>query len=329
MVVLGLRADFYARCMEYRELVATLRERQLLMETMGSDEIRDAIEKPAAEAGLVIEDNLAELLLRETGIDRGTFSVGTLPLLSFALERTWAYREEKTLTISGYQVDGGVWKAVTKVAEEVYEEMRGRPGGDKAVRTLLLRMVRVGEGTEDTRRRADVTALLSGSANPAEQFALAAFAEVRLITVEDGSAQIAHEALIREWPRLRQWIDEDRSGLLTHQQLTEATAEWHRTGRHTSLLHRGPRLTVARQWFSTPEREAALTPGEREFLTASVRADRHRLWGRVAVLLVVALAGGAVAIWQYRTASESAAQIASRQIALRADALRDGDPATA
>lgn len=335
VVVLGVRADFYARCMDYPELVAAFRERQVPVDAMSPDHLRDAIEKPAVEAGLVLEDGVTDVLLRDSGADRGEFSAGTLPLLSYALQRTWANREGRVLTAAGYHAGGGVWHAVTQAADRVYDELGSLPGGRRAVATLLLRMVRVGEGTEDTRRRVDLAALVAERPDPVEQNALVAardaLAETRLITVDGERAQIAHEALIRAWPRLRRWIDEDRGGLLLHQELTDAAAEWHRDGRHGSLLYRGPRLAVARQWFAAPDHADTLAPSERRFLAASVRANRHRLWGRVAVavLLAVALVGGVVAVWQYRTASEREALIASRQIALRADALRKGDPGSA
>ncbi|WP_410676968.1 caspase, EACC1-associated type [Amycolatopsis sp. cmx-4-68] len=335
VVVLGVRADFYARCMDYPELVAAFRERQVTVDAMTADRLREAIEKPAAEAGLVLKDGFTDVLLRDAGADRGEFSAGTLPLLSYALQRTWANREGRALTIAGYHAGGGVWHAVTQAADRIHDELDSVPGGRRAVRTLLLRMVRVGEGTEDTRRRVDLAALLAEHPDPVERDALVAardaLAEARLITVDGDSAQIAHEALIRVWPRLRRWIDEDRSGLLLHQELSDAASEWDRDGRHGSLLYRGPRLAAARQWFAAPGRADSLGPAERRFLAASVRARRRRAWGRVAVaaLLAVALVGSVVAVWQYRTASQREALIASRQSALRADALRKGDPGTA
>ena len=335
VVVLVVRADFYALCMDYPELVAAFRERQVPVDAMRPGQLRDAIEKPAAEAGLLLEEGLTEMLLRDVGADRDDFSAGTLPLLSYALQRTWGNRDGRTLTLSGYQASGGVWQAVTQGADRVYADLDRWPGGQQAARALLLRMVHIGEGTEDTRRHVELTALLAERPDPADRSALVAardaLADARLITVEGDSAQIAHEALIRAWPRLRLWIKENRSGLLLHQQLTDTSAEWQRTDRHESLLYRGPKLAAARQWFAEPDNASTLGPLERRFLTTSTHAHRRRNWEKVGVaaLLVIALVAGAVGIWQYRNATARQDVIASRQIALRADALRTGDPATA
>ncbi|MEU2308465.1 caspase, EACC1-associated type [Streptomyces misionensis] len=337
MVVIGVRADFYGRCLTYPELAAALRERQLPVVPMTPDELRDAIEKPAEATGLRLEAGLSDTVLRDIGSrqdpgDATAFGTGSLPLLSYALQRTWAVCGGRTLTLAGYAATGGVWNAVTKQADTVYESLS--PDARRAARTLLLRMVHVGKGTEDTRRRISLAELLA-SRPPEEAAALVsardALAEARLITLDGDRAEIAHEALLRVWPRLRRWIDEDHTGLLVHQQLADAADDWQAAGRDRTLLYGGTRLATARQWFAAPQHEAALTPHERRFLTASLAAQRRRRWGLagIALAVVAALLGGLVAVTQYRTAAHRQNLITSRQLAQLADQLRDGDPGTA
>ncbi|TWV46014.1 hypothetical protein FRZ03_15490 [Streptomyces misionensis] len=337
MVIIGVRADFYGRCLTYPELATALRQRQLPVVPMTPDELRDAIEKPAEACGLRLEPGLSDTVLRDVGSrpetgDATAFGAGSLPLLSYALQRTWAVCGGRTLTLAGYAATGGVWNAVTKQADTVYEALSS--DARRAARTLLLRMVHVGRGTEDTRRRISLAELLAS--RPSEEAAALvsardALARARLITLDGDTAEIAHEALLRVWPRLRRWIDEDRTGLLVHQQLADAADDWQAAGRDRALLYAGTRLATARQWFAAPQHEVALTPRERRFLAASLAAHRRRRWGLagIAMLVVAALLGGLVAVTQYRSAAHRQNLITSRQLAQLADQLRDGDPGTA
>nr|WP_317440940.1 caspase family protein [Streptomyces collinus] len=337
MVVIGVRADFYGHCLTYPELAGTLRERQVPVEPMTADELRDAIEKPAESSGLRLEQGLTDAVLRDVGSRREAgdatgFGTGSLPLLSYALQRTWSVCGGGTLTLAGYAATGGVWDAVTQQADKVYDSLP--PDARRAARTLLLRMVHIGHGTEDARRRVSMAELFAGR-QPGEVAALAsardALAQARLITLDGDTAEIAHEALLRVWPRLRRWIDEDRGGLLVHQQLADAAADWQAAGQDRALLYGGTRLATARQWFADVTHQAALAPHERRFLTASVAAHRRRKWGMagVALLVVAALLGGLVGLTQYRAATHRQDLIASRQLAQLSDQLRDGDPGTA
>ncbi|MEU6218186.1 caspase family protein [Streptomyces sp. NPDC047022] len=334
MVVVAVRADFYSRCLAYPELAPTFRQYQVPVVPMTPDELRDAIERPAAVAGYRLEEGLSGLVLRDlrVGGDRQEpTESGFLPLLSYALEQTWVHRDGRDLLIRRYEASGGVWNAVTREADLVYEGLD--PGGRRAARLLLLRMVHVGSDFEDTRRRVDLTELAEGRPEAeAAHIAAAsdALTDARLITVDGRTAQIAHEALVRSWPRLRGWIDEDRRGLLIHRQLTVAAREWDSTHDRT-VLYGGPRLAEAREWFAAPGHRAELTPSEQRFLARSVRSRRLRRAAVVAGIgvLVAALLSGLIAVRQSQVAADRADAIASRQLALLADSLRDGDPATA
>src|SRR5262249_8835449 len=166
---------------------------------MTPNEMQRAIEEPAKAKGLRLESGLVELILRDAAGEPGT-----LPLLSHALMETWARRDGRTLTLAGYRNAGGVSGAIARTAEEVFE------AATEAERSLLRRtfpgLTELGDGTEDTRRRAPLRELAAGPEKvSAVGGLLDELVEARLVTVDEGTVQVAHEALIREWPRLREW----------------------------------------------------------------------------------------------------------------------------
>lgn len=336
LVVIAVRADFYSRCLAYPELVPTFREYQVPVAPMTPEQLRHAIELPAAVAGYRMEEGLSGLVLRDLRVgakhqEEESTEFGFLPLLSYALQQTWAHSAGRDLLIQQYEDSGGVWHAVTKKADQVYEGLD--PGAREAARQLILRMVYVSEEFEDTRRRVDLAELTEGRTEAEAAHvsaALDALADARLITLDRHTAQIAHEALLRWWPRLRKWIDEDRDGLRIHRQLADAAREWDST-HDRGVLYSGARLATAREWFADAGHRAVLTPAEQRFLKRSVRS--HRLRRSSAVIsvgvLVAALLSGLIAVRQSRLAADRADAIASRQLALLADSLRDGEPATA
>ncbi|WP_431929228.1 caspase, EACC1-associated type [Amycolatopsis tucumanensis] len=322
VVVLGLRADFYAHCLAYPELAGVLKDRQLPVPAMTSAQLRDAIEKPAKAAGLQLEPGLTDLLLRDVRAG-GDFGAGTLPLLSYALLLTWRSRQGRTLTLTGYQATGGVWDAITRQAETIYDGLDA--DGQRAARLMLLRMVSVGEGTEDTRRRVQLSELDSGTGAVRDRFAAA-----RLVTVDGDTAQISHEALLRAWRRLREWIDTDRAGLVIRQRLAESARLWDRDGRDASALHRGNQLQLARDWAADhPEQLDELS---RRFLDVSVRADRRRrqvravVSGALVVLLVAALVAALLAVQGRNEARAQQRTATARALIDRAESARDTAP---
>ena len=232
---------------------------------------------------------------------------GALPLLSHALMATWDRRDGRTLTVDGYREAGGVRGAIARTAEELFE------GAIEAEQGLLqrtfLRLTEPGEGTEDTRRRVPLRELAAGSETAsAVNDLLDKLVQARLVTVDEGTVQFAHEALIREWPRLRGWLNEDREGLLVHRHLTRSTQAWEAMGRDPGELYRGVRLVAALDWadgradLTADERaflEASSAAQERELRDARRRARRLRiLLAGVVVLLALALVAGALALVQ-------------------------------
>ncbi|WP_345031609.1 BTAD domain-containing putative transcriptional regulator [Kutzneria kofuensis] len=334
-VVYGVRADFYGHCARFPELVASL-ERAVVVGPMTATALREAIERPAALAGLELEPGLSDVLLRDLGAEEDTG--GVLPLLAHTLLATWQVREGNRLTLKGYAEVGGVHRAIATTADATYA--RFDPVGRDLVRRLLLRMVHVGEGVEVTRARVDRTSLVEGSSDPETAAAvLDALARARLVTLDEDTAEISHEALLRSWPRLRQWVADNREGLRLHQQLAQDARSWQRDGRDDSGLYRGAKLAIALNW--APD-DGTLAPVERELLDASrareaseqqaaVRQTRRlrQLVAALTALLVVAVASMVFAFVERNTALQERADAMSRQVALRANSLLAADPALA
>jgi WD40 repeat protein/basic membrane lipoprotein Med (substrate-binding protein (PBP1-ABC) superfamily) len=262
-VVMALRADFYARCGDDAALREAVAQHQAYIGLMSAEELRRAIEGPAAAGGWAFEPGLVDLLLRDVGAEPGA-----LPLLSHALLETWRRRQGRTLTLRGYAEIGGVRGALARTAEFVFNH-RLTPDQQPLARAIFLRLTELGEGAEDTRRRARLSELAPHPDQaPAVSQVLAVLAEARLITLGQDSVEVAHEALIREWPALRQWLTEDRDGLRLHRRLAEDAQEWEALDRDPGALYRGARLAQALEWAATSTHEAALNPLERDFLDA-------------------------------------------------------------
>lgn len=291
VVVLGVRADFYAACTAHPQLRAALQAGPVLLEPMTEEELKDAIRRPAADVGLDVEDGLVEVLLADLGAAGGpvgTSTSGRLPLLAHALRATWQQRHGHTLTVDGYRVTGGIQGAIATTADRLYDILP--PPGREAVRWVFLRLVIVGRDADDSRRRVPYEELLRHAPDPeAVGGVLDDFTRGRLLTRDQDTVVMTHEVLIRAWPRLRDWIEHDRNGNLVRQDLEEAAALWERAGREAAALYRGNRLEAAREWAAThgPELSAAA----RAFLTASRRHERRgQRLRRAAVATITALA---------------------------------------
>src|SRR5687767_15294723 len=230
---------------------------------MTPDELRRAMEEPARRGHWEFEPGLVDLILRDVGDEPGA-----LPLLSHALLETWKRRAGYTLTLKGYADAGGVRGAIAHTAESMYQNLST---DEQAIaRNIFMRLTELGEGTEDTRRRASFDELMSHTEDLEEvRSVLNKLAEARLITLGEDTAEVAHEALIREWPALREWLNQDREGLQLHRRLTETAREWELLERDAGVLYRGTQLAQAREWATLHPR--ALNMGERAFLNASIQ----------------------------------------------------------
>jgi hypothetical protein len=180
VVVLGVRADFYPQCARIPALAPFLQAHQVLVEPMTQAGLREIITGPAVAADLEVQDGLVEILLRDAAEE-------SLPLLAHALQRTFEHRSGRTLTVAGYQQTGGIAQAVATTAESVHESLSDN--GRSVLRQLLLRMVAVGDGVHDTRRRVPQDDLLSpfGPQRQVAKYVLRRLVDHRMITAELGT----------------------------------------------------------------------------------------------------------------------------------------------
>lgn len=266
-LVIALRADFYAHLAQYEELRDAVAAQQEYIGPMTTEELRRAIEEPAQRGQWQLEPGLVDLILRDVGSEPGA-----LPLLSHALLETWKRRRGRMLTLKGYAESGGVRGAIAQTAETVYAQLT--PDEQAIARNIFLRLTELGEGTEDTRRRATFAELIPRTENAATVRAvLNRMADARLMTLGKDTAEVAHEALIREWTTLREWLAQDREGLRLHRHLTQAAQEWELLERDPGSLYRGARLAQAREWASINAER--LNELENAFLDASSKQEER------------------------------------------------------
>ena len=270
VIVITLRADFYAYCAKYRLLREALAENQEYIGAMDQDELRRAIQEPAERGRWEFESGLVDVLLHDVGQEPGA-----LPLLSHALLETWQRRRGRTMTLGGYASSGGVHGAIAETAQAVFTD-QFTSEQQSIARRIFLRLTELSDGPAavDTRRRATFDELvLKPEDETITRSVLKALADARLIITGQDSAEVAHEALIREWPTLRGWLEENRESLRLHRQLTEAAQEWSAMERTPDMLYRGVRLEQVRALAHTYDDE--MNPLEREFLAASIEVSER------------------------------------------------------
>ncbi|GAA3882847.1 hypothetical protein GCM10022243_54300 [Saccharothrix violaceirubra] len=261
-VVLGVRADFYSHCLLEPGLAGMTTDAQVAMRSMTAEELRRVIVHPARHARCVIENALLTTLVAEA---HG--GIGTLPLLSHALLETWRRRQGNTLTLAAFHRAGGIDGALAATAEAVYATMT--PRQQQLTRSLLPRLVVLGDATEDTERRTRRSELDDDEDTTA---VLSILAEARLPVLPADSVEITHEALLDAWPRLRDWLDEDHDGQRLLRGLTESAAIWADHGEDPDTLLGGTRLEVAREWARDRH---DLSSAESRYLAAGIAADKR------------------------------------------------------
>jgi len=290
-VILTLRADFYPHCLQYEKLREAMETYQKNIGEMTPAELRQSIEGPAKQGGWEFEEGLVDLMLRDVSDEPGA-----LPLLSHALLATWQRRRGRILTLVGYSDAGGVHGAIAKTAEDTYRDLTLEK--QQIARGIFLRLTELGEGNQDTRRRVRLNELENGSDSVEE--VLKVLADARLVTTGKDSVEVAHEALIREWPTLRLWLDEDREALRIHRHLTETANSWERNQRDAGDLYRGTRLAQALDWAKVHTGE--LSPLEKEYIKAcQVEQKRERRavqmrWASILGVIAFALVIGWLAL---------------------------------
>lgn len=300
-VVLGIRADFRPRCLEHPGLAAAIRVASLPLGRMTQAELREAIGRPAAARRLVVERALTEALVEEVA-----GRAGGLPMLSHALRETWRRRTGRTLTLEAYERMGGMRGALARSAEAAYARLD--PAEAETARQVMLRLVAPGAGAVDSRRpatRAELATIgAGGDRGGAAHAVLEALVRARLITVDGDRVELAHESLVTAWPRLRDWIEQDRETLRVHRWLTEAADAWEAVGRDRGVRISPVRLAQLGD-FATEAGRGRLTALEADFIAAGLATHHRTIRNRQIVGVVIpllsslALVSGAAA-WRQR-----------------------------
>ncbi|MCP2196875.1 WD40 repeat [Lentzea flava] len=293
---------------------------------MTTDELRKAITQPAVEVGCALETGLVARLIADA-----TGEPGVLPHVSHALLETWHRKRGNTLTLTSYHESGGIARAVANTAENAFTGLDERQQAQ--ARQIFLRLVNPGDGTEDTKRHVKRSELAADEV-------VEHLANARILTVDDDSVEISHEAVIRSWPRLKDWLAEARDDLRVHRRLTAAAADWEAHGRDPGSLYRGVPLTRATEWAA--REPGALNAEEQAFLDASKAAAQHdldtekrrtttlrRVVALLAALLLLATTATVFAVRAQRQTTEQRTIALAQKAIAEANGLQDRDPGLA
>jgi WD40 repeat protein/DNA-binding CsgD family transcriptional regulator/tRNA A-37 threonylcarbamoyl transferase component Bud32 len=317
-VIITLRADFFDRPLVYPDFYEIMRHRTEIVGPLTAEELEATIVKPAENAGVVVESSLVSALVAEV-----SEQPGTLPLLEYALTELFDRREGRTMTLAAYHDLGGALGALARRADDLYGDLAQVER--EAARQLFLRLITLGEGTEDVRRRvlrAELEAV--DVERDVMEDVIDAFGEDRLLTFDfdpttrESTVEVAHEALIQRWGRLREWLDESRQDVRLQRLLTTAAQEWITHGRDMGFVLQRARLAQFEDWVA--KTDLALTDDEREFLHVSIaeharqRARRRRTRNLTLVTaIIVAVIMAALALYGLGEADQSQAARATSE----------------
>ncbi|MBK8905761.1 MAG: protein kinase [Anaerolineaceae bacterium] len=269
-LVVTLRADFYDRPLQYQPLADLFKQHTELALALNRDELLWAIQEPARRVGVAFEEGLLADIVADVAAQPGA-----LPLLQYALTELFHARNGRTLTRQAYAAIGGVPGALARRADDIFAGLDD--DGRSAARRLFLHLVTLGEGREDTRRRVSLTEL---HALGVDADIINEFGRARLLTFDhdpitrESTVEVAHEALLRRWQRLRQWIADSRDDIRWQRQLAIIAAGWEANQRDESFLLRGTRLLQFEAWQQ--QNTLPLLPVEAAFLQASLAARAER-----------------------------------------------------
>ena len=271
-VVTTLRADYYDRPLQYPDFGALIQNRTETVLPLNAEELEQAVRQPAMQVSVTFEDGLVSRIVSEVH-----YQPGALPLLQYALTELFERRNGRKLTLEAYQEIGGTGGALAKRADEIYLE--GDNEAQELIRQMFLRLVTLGEGAEDTRRRVDRSELLDIASEPNMMDEIIdLYADSRLLSLDNDpstrrpTVEVAHEAILREWDRLRGWLNESRDDIRQERLIAQATEAWRTNERDQSYLLTGTRLESVEKWRELTE--LALTPLVSEFIEVSIRESR-------------------------------------------------------
>jgi WD40 repeat protein/cytoskeletal protein RodZ len=253
IVILTMRSDFEAFVTRVPELQARFAAARVQMTPLSAAELRETIERPAMMVGLKFETGVVDSLLQDI-----LGEPAALPLLQFTLLKLWEHRSRNRVTLDAYQRLGGGRLALARSADEFYAGLI--PEEQVTARRILLRMVRPGDGLEVTSNRIRRTTLYQASeATDRIDRVLQKLIQARLVRVtggetpEDEQIEVAHEALVRNWPTLVDWLEDERSALNVRRRLEAKAIEWLRLGRGSSGLLDREQLLEAEHWLASSD----------------------------------------------------------------------------
>jgi WD40 repeat protein/serine/threonine protein kinase/DNA-binding SARP family transcriptional activator len=280
-VIITLRADFYDRPLQIQPLAGLLKQHTEIVLPLDRDELTEAICEPARRMGVGIEEGAVRAMVTDV-----SDQPGALPLLQYTLTELFDKRQDGLMTLAAYESLGGISGALAQRAEAIYAGFDETK--QETARQMFLRLVNLGEGVEDTRRRVLRSELegigeqsIVNSELPVVTEMIDSFGQARLLTFDRDPAtrgptvEVAHEALLREWNRLRFWLEESRADVRLQRILAAETAEWRKNDQDEGYLLRGARLDQYEAWAE--ESTVRLTAEERSFLNASFAAREARL----------------------------------------------------
>jgi basic membrane lipoprotein Med (substrate-binding protein (PBP1-ABC) superfamily)/DNA-binding SARP family transcriptional activator len=267
-MILALRADYYDRPLLDTGFATVFLPSVVNVLPMTAHELEAAIVMPAEQVGVTIERSLlTEVIADAAG------RPGGLPLLQYVMTELFDHRADSVLSHSSYRSLGGLQGVLSRQAEALFGQLDGDE--QRVALQVFLRLVRLGEGTVESRRRTPLADLLDLDADPlALSKLLNLFGGHRLLSFDrdqftgESTVEVAHEALFREWRRLAQWIDGHRAALRRRDWLVLAVEEWELAGRDSDYLLTGSRLTEFDSWRR--EGTLQLTKREQEFIEAGL-----------------------------------------------------------
>lgn len=332
--VATVRTDFLDRLLNHTNLGAVLEDLVVLVPPLQDHEVAAAVTGPARQVGVEVEPELVSEIIRDVKA-----RPGALPLLQFSITDTFERGHTGTLTVADYQAAGGIFGALSRRADELYESMD--EADRRAARQLLLALVTMTETGEGVRRRVlQETAMSLSVGHGNLQKVVERLGVLRLLTFdqdpETGQAtvEVAHEALITEWPRLAQWVADTREDLRVRQRLSAATREWVGSHRDNGFLLTGSRLGRFAEWASTTDLELAST--EQDYLGSSLEAQRlqqrqasrtRRVIAGIVALALVVVTGFGVLFFSQRQATEEQSRIVqAADLAAAANSNLEVDP---
>ena len=302
-LILAMRIDFFGKCFErkYSGLGSKIQDKDnfIAIPPMEREELFQAIIKPAEKVNLSLESGLAEEILRDI-----EGSPGSLPLLQDTLTELWKRRKDNQLKFTAYSQLGGIGGTLNQRATEVYNSLSKQE--QNAAQHIFLSLTTLGEGTEDTRRRILKRDLITAKHN--EQLidnVLQKLANEKLIVTRDrveenlaigkqAEVDVAHEALIRNWLLLRQWLEDSREQLREKRKIEDAAQEWQASGEKTEYLLSKKRLKSAKYFQKGQQEKYPLSQLAISFIVKSIqyqRNERIKSWG---LFLIIPLIGTAM-----------------------------------